>query len=86
LSTTLEQVIAAPLVRAFAVVMRDILGDGLPEVVLSERHKAIQTFLFDGAHEALGMGVGIRRAVGGLHDSKPGVSGWSRTARLHFAS
>jgi hypothetical protein len=34
-------------VWAFAVVMRDILGDGLPEVALPERHKAIQTLLFD---------------------------------------
>ena len=52
--------IAAPLVRAFVMVMRDILGDGLPEMTLPERHKAIQTFLLDGAHEALSVGIGIR--------------------------
>jgi hypothetical protein len=51
--------------------MRDILGEGLPEVALPERHEAIQTFLFDRSHKALGVRIGIRGAVGRLHDSKP---------------
>ena len=45
------------------MVVRDELEDGPSKVALPERDDAIQTFLFDGAHEALGVRVGIRGAI-----------------------
>ena len=48
------------------MVVRDELGDGVPEVLLPERDDAIQTFLFDRAHEPLRVRIGIRGAVGRL--------------------
>ncbi len=58
-----EEGIAASLVWPLAMVMRYELGDGVSKVALPERHDAMQTFLFDGAYEALGVRVGIRGAM-----------------------
>ena len=54
---------------AFVMIMHDILGHGLPEVPLAERNDAIETFLFDGPDEALGVGIRIRRPPRRLHNS-----------------
>ena len=45
------------------MVVRYELGDGVSKMALPERHDATQTFLFDGAYEALGVRVGIRGAI-----------------------
>jgi hypothetical protein len=42
-------------------------------VPLAERNDAIETFLFDGLNEALGVGVGIGRLEWRLHDIYPGI-------------
>ncbi len=53
---------------AFAMIVRDVLGQGLPEMPLAERNDAIETFLFDGPDEALGVRVRIGRLKRRLHD------------------
>ena len=59
--------------RPFAMVVRHELRDGVSKVALPERHNAMQTFLFDGAYEALGVRIGIRGALRRLDHSQPGV-------------
>ena len=44
--------------------MRDELRDDVPEVSLPQRNDAIQTFLLARPHKSLGVGVGVRRALG----------------------
>ena len=58
---------------AFVMIMRDVLGHGLPEVPLAERNDAIETFLFDGPDEALGVGIGIGRLKRRLHHMYAGI-------------
>jgi hypothetical protein len=53
--------------------VRDVLGQGLPEVPLAEGNDAIETFLFNGPDEALGVGVGIGRLKRRLHDMDSGI-------------
>ena len=62
---TVDQHIAQPLMIAFVMIVRDVLRHGLPEMPLAEQNQAIETFLFDGPHEALGVGIrmGARHGV-----------------------
>ena len=72
---------------AFVMIVRDVLGHGLLEVPLAERNDAIETFLFDGPDEALGVGIRIRRPT--TASAQPGCrhrSSSRRTSPLHFAS
>jgi hypothetical protein len=46
-SDTVNQVVAETLVIAFAMIVRDELGERAPEVPLTERNHAIQAFFFD---------------------------------------
>ncbi len=68
-----EERVAASLVWPFAMVVRHEFGDGVSKVAFPERHDAMQTFLFDGADEALGVCVGIRGAIRRLDDPQPSV-------------
>ena len=68
-----EESITASLVWPLAMVMRYELGDGVSKVALPERHDAMQTFLFDGAYEALGVCIGIRGAIRRLDHPQPCV-------------
>ena len=45
----------------------------MSKVALPERHNAMQTFLFDGAYEALGVRIGIRGAIRRLDHPQPCV-------------
>ena len=65
----LDQRIAQPLMIAFVMIVRDVLGHGLPKVPLAERKEAIQTFMFDRPNEALSMRIRIRRPPRGLHNA-----------------
>ena len=46
---------------AFLMIVDDVLGHSLLEVPLAEGNYAIKTFMFDGADEALGVGIRVRR-------------------------
>src|SRR4029453_3613022 len=46
---------------AFLMIVDDVLGHSLLEVPLAEGNYAIKTFMFDGADEALGGGIRVRR-------------------------
>ena len=59
---------------AFVMIVRDVLGHGLPEVPLAERNDAIETFLFDGPDEALGVGIRIRRPPRRLHNADAAIA------------
>ena len=59
---------------AFLMVVDDVLGHGLLEVTLAEGNDAIETFMFDGANEALGMGVRIRRPPRRLHHPNAAIA------------
>ena len=48
---------------ALAMIVDDVLGYGLLEVPLAEGNYAIETFMFDGADEALGVGIGVSSRV-----------------------
>ena len=51
------------------MIMLDVLGQRVPDVPLAERNDAMETFLFDGADEALGVGIRIRCPPRGVHDA-----------------
>jgi len=48
---------------ALVMIVDDVLGHGLLEVPLAEGNCAIETFMFDGADEALGVGIGVSRRL-----------------------
>ena len=71
---------------AFVMIVRDVLGHGLSEVPLAERNDAIETLLFDGPDEALGVGVGIGRLNRRLHHMYAGIlQQLSHVARSKFS-
>jgi hypothetical protein len=57
----LDQRIAQPLTIAFVMIVRELLGHGLPKVLLAERNEAIEIFIFVRPNEALSMRIRIRR-------------------------
>src|SRR5687767_15781260 len=59
---------------AFVMIMRDVLGHALLEVLLAERHDSIQTLMFDGPNKALSMGIQIRRPPRRLHDADAAIA------------
>ena len=61
-----DQAIVAPLVIPFVVVVRDALADGATPRALADQHQALEAGFLDGAHEALRVGVQVRRAGGGV--------------------
>ena len=69
----------------FAMIVGDKLRDRLSKVAVAERNQAVETFLFDRAHEAFGVGVRIRRPIRRLETRSPPPQP-ARTGALHFAS
>ena len=53
-----------PLVIPFVVVVRDELADGATPRALADQDQALEAGVLDGAHEALRVGVQVRRAGG----------------------
>ena len=53
-----------PLVIPFVVVVRDALADGATPRALADQDQALEAGVLDGAHEALRVGVQVRRAGG----------------------
>ena len=53
-----------PLVMPFVVVVRDELADGATPRALADQDHALEAGVLDGAHEALRVGVQVRRAGG----------------------
>jgi hypothetical protein len=53
------------------MVVRHELIEGAEQATLPEEDEVVQTLLADRAHEALRVGVGIRRPDGGQHDPHP---------------
>ena len=53
-----------PLVMPFVVVVRDELTDGATQRALADQDHALEAGVLDGAHEALRVGVQVRRAGG----------------------
>ena len=53
-----------PLVIPFVVVVRDELADGATPRALADQDHALEAGVLDGAHEALRVGVQVRRAGG----------------------
>ena len=70
---TLNQFVAQPLMIPLAMIVGDKFGDGPSKMALAERNQPIETFLFDRADEAFGVGVRIRRPIRRLDDAEPGV-------------
>ena len=54
--------------------MRDNLRDGAPKVVLAYGNDAVETFVLDRPHEALRVGIRIRRAFRNQHDPDAGLT------------
>jgi hypothetical protein len=71
---------------AFLMIVDDVLGHGLLEVPLAEGNDAIETFLFDGADEALGVGIRIRRPPRRCTTRMPLSLSSRRTSSLHLES
>ena len=59
-----DQAIVEPLVIPFVVVVRDELADGATPRALADQDHALEAGVLDGAHEALRVGVQVRRAGG----------------------
>ena len=53
-----------PLVIPCVVVVRDALADGATPRALADQDQALEAGVLDGAHEALRVGVQVRRAGG----------------------
>src|SRR5262252_7265346 len=68
-TSTLNQLVAQPLMIPLAMIVRDILGDGSSQMALAERNQAIETFFFDRAHEAFRVGIRIRGLIRRLYDA-----------------
>jgi hypothetical protein len=49
--------------------MLDVLRDCPAKMAVAEWHHAVQTLVFDGAHEPLGVGIRVGRQKWGLHDT-----------------
>jgi hypothetical protein len=71
----LHQLVIQPLMIALVMIVHDVIGHGLLEVPLAEGNDAIETFMFDGADEALGVGIRIRRPPSGTTSIR--TRGWS---------
>jgi len=55
----------------FVMIASHELGDGSSKVALTDRYDPIETFPFDGSHEALGVGIRIGRLIRRLHHADP---------------
>jgi hypothetical protein len=52
------------LVNPLVMIVLEILGQNVPQLLFGEEDQVIETFLSDGSHEAFRMGVQIRTAWG----------------------
>jgi hypothetical protein len=71
---------------AFMVIVLNEFRNGAAEVPLPNRNLPIQTFFLDRSHEALGVGIGVRRRSGIDTTRMPASRSRRRTSRLHFRS
>ena len=69
-----------PLVLPFVVVVRDALADGATPRALADQDHALEAGVLDGAHEALRVGVQVRRAGGASEGGDIGRGSGSRPA------
>ena len=56
------------LVRTSSVVVGDVFAQNTTQMDLIDDEHFVQTFSADGAHPALGEGIGVRGAQGGVND------------------
>ena len=71
---SLDQLVLKALVIPLLMIVRDTLREGPPEVAFAERNHPIETLLLNGAHEAFGVSIRIRRLQERWHDADPGVA------------
>jgi hypothetical protein len=74
------------LVIPLAVVVGPELGQRPSQAGLTDEHQAVQAFLFDRAHEPLGVRIAIRRSVWRLDDAYSDVLGMIRLAGADASS
>ena len=60
-----DEAIVEALMVPFSVVMGDVLGDRVPEMLLPDRNQPVQAFFFDRPHEPFRVCVRIGRALRG---------------------
>jgi hypothetical protein len=63
--------VVQPLMIPLAMIVSHELCEGSSKVTLADRYDPIETFLFDGSHEAFGVGIRIGRLIWRLHDTDP---------------
>jgi hypothetical protein len=63
--------VVQPLMIPLVMIVSLELCDGSSKVALADRYDPIETFLFDGSHEAFGVGIRIGRLIRRLHDADP---------------
>jgi hypothetical protein len=68
-----DEAIAKSLVMPFDVVVLDVFLHRAAEVPLPKRNQSVKAFVFDRSHEALSIGVRIRRTRRGQDDADPRV-------------
>ena len=69
----LNQFVAQPLMIPFAMIVSDKFRDSLSKMALAERNQPIETFPFNRADEALGVGVRVRGPIRRPDDADPRV-------------
>ena len=71
-STTINQVVADPLMVALAMIVDEELGERTAKMPLTNRNEAVQVFLFDRANKPLRMRIAVRRAERCPDDARTG--------------
>ena len=67
----LDQFVSESLVVSLAVIVGDLLVDGVAEMHLAEKDDPVEALLFDRANEPFDVRVCVRRLVGREHDLRP---------------
>ena len=65
----IDERVVQPLMIPLVMIVSHELCDGSSKVALADRYDPIETFLFDGSHEAFGVGIRIGRLIRSLHDT-----------------
>src|SRR4029453_3241909 len=66
-----DQLVAEPLMVAFAMVMGHEVGKCPPEMPFTERNEAVEAFFFNRSNEPFGVRVAVRRAQRRSNHSHP---------------
>ena len=64
-----DECVVESLVIALTVVVRDVFRNRASEMPLPDRNRPIETLLFNGSHEAFGVGIRIGRPIRRQHDA-----------------